>query len=362
LTNLYLGSEYPVEAANEKGNKSVKSAFLMLTGLVLLLPNPLTAQPFKVLQKFDTGGVNPYGITTNRDGANPTGRLILSGKMLYGTAIYGGAYGLGTLFAVDIDGTGFTNLYTFSCNNETNCTGHAPYGAIPVADLVLSDSVLYGVAAFGGNWGSGTLFKINTNGTDFLVLYNFAGGTNGANPFGDLVLSGSTLYGTTQYGGSWGSGNVYKINTDGTGFQNLYSFTALNDSTNNDGAHPRNGLVLSGNTLYGVTYEGGPRYAGTLFAINTDGTDFTLLHTFTTTNGGGGPWASLALAGDSLYGTASYGGISSGSGTLFKISTDGMDFRVLHDFSLAEGRSPVADLLFLAILLTPPTPSRSMQG
>ena len=95
----------------------------------------------------------------------------------------------------------------------------------------------------------------------------------------------------------------------------LHSFSA-------DEANPYGGLVLSGNTLYGVTEvneSGGPGF-GTVFKINTDGTGFTNLHVFNSSDGAN-PYARLVLADDTLYGTSTGGG-SSGSGTVFKINTD----------------------------------------
>src|SRR6185503_11246789 len=106
--------------------------------------------------------------------------------------------------------------------------------------------------------------KVNTDGTSFTNLHNFTAisgslftNSDGANPFAALILSGSTLYGTANGGGSSGNGTVFRINTDGTGFTNLYSFTATSGCypgpyTNSDGASPYAGLVLWGNTLYGT--------------------------------------------------------------------------------------------------------------
>src|SRR6266516_1205411 len=81
-------------------------------------------------------------------------------------------------------------------------------------------------------------------------------------------------------------------------FTTLYSFTASSGCfpcTNSDGAGPR-GLILSGNTLYGTAGSGGPADNGTVFKVNTDGTGFTNLHSFTIQSGplstnsdGGGP-------------------------------------------------------------------------
>ena len=83
---------------------------------------------------------------------------------------------------------------------------------------------LYGTTEAGGTNGVGTIFSINANGTGYTVLYSFAGGSSGgAEPTGDLTLVGSTLYGTTQAGGAYGDGTIFSINTDGTGYQLLYS-------------------------------------------------------------------------------------------------------------------------------------------
>jgi len=70
------------------------------------------------------------------------------------------------------------------------------------------------------------------------------------------------LYGTTPYGGASGGGTVFAINTDGTGFRNLHSFTG-----GSDGANPFAGLILSGNTLYGTASSGGSSGSGTVFSI-----------------------------------------------------------------------------------------------
>jgi uncharacterized repeat protein (TIGR03803 family) len=143
-----------------------------------------------------------------------------------------------------------------------------------------------------------------------------------------LILSCNTLYGTASSGGSSGVGTVFAVNTDGAGFINLHSFTDVDQTyyTNNDGAVPYAGLILSGTTLYGTAIGGGSSGFGTVFAINTNGADFTNLHSFSgvdqayhTNSDGAIPVAGLLLAGNTLYGTASQGG-SSGNGTVFSLS------------------------------------------
>src|SRR5207237_2510237 len=110
--------------------------------------------------------------------------------------------------------------------------------------------------------------------------------SDGNGPDGTLILSGKTLYGTASGGGSFGNGTVFAVNTDGTGFTTLHSFTATSTNssgvyTNNDGANPYAGLILSGNTLYGTAQNGGSAGIGTVFAVKTDGTGFTTLYSFT---------------------------------------------------------------------------------
>src|ERR1043166_6201957 len=115
----------------------------------------------------------------------------------------------------------------------------------------------------------------------FTVLHSFTptNGVAGANgdgaiPYAGLILSGKTLYGATFGGGNAGKGSVFAVNTDGTGFTNLHSFTARFGplSTNSDGARPEAGLILSGNTLYGTAPFAGSSGIGTVFAVK-PGTD-----------------------------------------------------------------------------------------
>ncbi len=257
--------------------------------------------------------------------------------------------GLGLLLTGPVTAQTFTTLYSF-----TSTSGVAPYpnsdGASPQAGLILSGRTLYGTAVVGGSSGSGTVFAINTDGTGFTNLHSFTAlnnGTNsdGANPLAGLALSGDTLYGTAFWGGNSGYGTVFAINTDGTGFTNLHSFN-LGPS---DGAFPDAGLVLSGNTLYGTASVGGIWNGGTVFAINTDGTGFTNLHDFT--GYGVNPRAGLTLGGAILYGTT-YGAAYGGDGTVFAINTNGTGFTNLYGFDeRGGGFNPQAGLILRGAML-----------
>src|SRR5438477_261276 len=98
----------------------------------------------------------------------------------------------------------------------------------------------------------------------FTTLHSFSHDSDGATPFARLRLSGNTLYGTAANGGSANYGTLFAVNTDGTGFTNLYNFTRFSD-----GASPFGGVVLSGNTLYGPAVGGGSSDQGTVFTVNT---------------------------------------------------------------------------------------------
>jgi len=227
--------------------------------LVLVLPCQVSAQTSTLVHTFTgPGGLYPYA------------GLILSGNTLYGTTYGDCSYNCGTVFKVNTDGTGFTNLHVFTADSNPYATNSD--GANPQAGLILSGNALYGTAASGGGFGNGTVFAVNTDGSGFENLHNFTklantgNNSDGANPYAGLILSGNTLFGTARAGGSFGGGigTVFAVNTDGTGFTNLHNFI----SYPSDGANPLAGLVLSGNTLYGTTSAGGALGIGAVFSLS----------------------------------------------------------------------------------------------
>ena len=153
------------------------------------------------------------------------------------------------------------------------------------------------------------------------------------------------MYGATSEGGSNGSGTVFKITTNGV-LTTLFSFSALSGSppTNTTGANPYGGLtwVPDGN-LYGTTFLGGSKADGTVFRVTTNGA-FTRLVNFVGTNGVG-PQTTMTLGPDgNLYGTTLNGGIYGDDGTVFKVTTDG-DLTTLVSFNIT-GAAPQAGVTF----------------
>ena len=264
--------------------------------------------------------------TNSPDGATPLAGMMLSGSLLYGTTRNGGEGGVGSVFQINTNGSGYSILGNFARNGD---------GSNPNADLTMSGGVLYGTTSGGGSSGGGTVFKVNTNGTGYMVLKHFAGGNEGASPSGTMPLSGNVLYGITQYGGSTGAGTVFKLNTDGTGY------TVLKNFTNDDGATPLAGLTLSGGVLYGTTAYGGSANLGTVFQLNTDGTGYAVLKRFA--NEGSYPFVGVMLSGSVIYGTTEYGGTGN-NGTVFKVNVDGTGYTVLKTFIGSDGSTPDAVL------------------
>ena len=291
---------------------------------------------FAILHTFSLPYVTTLSLT-NSDGSKPHQTLALAGNVLYGTTSQGGPGGYGTVFKVNTDGRGFTNLHYFTLGTD---------GINPQAGLLVSNDTVYGTTSFGGTGGGGTVFKVNTDGTGYKTLHNFGSSPNdGAGPNGPLVLADGVLYGTAAGGGgASGSGVVFAVGTNGAGYTNVYVFTGRTTpgtiSTNTSGETPCGGLVLAGNTLYGCTTEGQTNGTGLVFSVHTDGTGYTNLHVFSfadsqttnTNSDGANPICTLLLSGSALYGTASGGG-TNGLGTVFAVNTNGAGFTNLYTFA-----------------------------
>lgn len=370
---------------------------LLVPGIVLLLwmaavPSPLTAQT-TMLHSFDFTdgeGMQPYGDvliigttmygmtsssgSTNRgvvfkmetdgsayevlhqftgeegDGCEPHGSLITDGSALYGMTYWGGlvtssSSGLGVVFKINFDGTGYTHLHEF---------GGFPAGdgAYPWGSLVLGGTTLYGMTiSHGTSWG-GTIFKVETDGSGYQNLHHFPSSYpyhSGWSPYGSLIIDGTTLYGTTSHGGDGSGtdyGTVFSVQTNGSGYTTLHVFQSV------DGHSPQDTLLRIGSTLYGTTMVGGAYSGGVVFSLETDGSGFQLLHEFDTANEGYRPKGALALAGGTLYGMTSNGGYLLYGGHIFSINPDGSGYEEIHEFTgcnadplLADGKEPQGSLV-----------------
>ena len=304
------------------------------------------------------GGGTVFGISTNgalttlhmftgADGSGINDGLVQGNDgEFYGTAASGGTNGYGTVFKISTNGAltilhVFTSTFVYGFVNHYFTEGYYYYdGANPQAGLVRgSDGNFYGTTAYGGTNGSGTVFKMSPKGA-LTTLYSFTGTNDGGGPRGALALgSDGNLYGTTGSGGTNRNGTVFKISTNGA-LTTLYSFTGITD-----GAAPLGRLVQGRDGyFYGTTAEGGPYDFGTVFKVSTNGTLATL-YSFTGGNDGADPSAGLVEGADgNFYGTAPNGG-TNGYGVLFKITANGGLTGLYWFAANNDGASPAAALV-----------------
>jgi uncharacterized repeat protein (TIGR03803 family) len=297
---------------------------------------------FVPLWKF---GAMPY------DGSNSFAGVVLgSDGSLYGTTYVGGSNNLGTVFRLTSAGNnGYTNKILKSF------TGLNGDGANPSCKLILGfDGWLYGTTYNGGSNNVGVLFKLQTNGTSFTILHTFStASTDSANPFAGVIQgTNGLLFGVSSNGAASGHGAIFRISTNGTGYTNLRSF----NGATTDGAYPVANLVCdTNNVFYGVTLAGGANNLGTAFKINGDGTGYAVIANFTGSGGavpGAQPRSCLIIARDGmLYGTTELGGATStnNDGTVFRLNKNGSGYTVLHTFSFSlnnnDGSDPQGGLL-----------------
>jgi len=197
---------------------------------------------------------------------------------------------------------------------------------------VIQDTVgnFYGTTANGGSDGYGVVFEVTTSGTE-KVLHAFSGGSDGEYPYSPLLRdSKGNLYGTTNSGGAYGNGVVFKI--DAAGKESiLYAFAG----GTSDGCNPYQGLIIdSKGNLYGTTNACGAFNYGTVFKLTPRG-EATVLHSFA---GGSKDGQEPSFYGHllmdkagKLYGSTQVGG-SSGDGVLYKLSAK-RKLTVLHSFA-----------------------------
>jgi len=296
---------------------------------------------FVVLHRF---GRNPG----RYDGMNPSSELIDVNGTLYGTTYFGGKFGYGTVYSISTSGSEQL-LHSFHGGAD---------GANPSAALININGTLYGTTQRGGQAGlckytsavgCGTVYSITMAGSE-KVLHRFSSGSDGMSPEAPLIDVNGTLYGTTVYGGGYGCyysvgcGVVFSVNLKGSE-KVLYSFQG-----GSDGISPAAPLIEVQGTLYGTTEYGGGsgcrNGCGSFYRVSLSGQE-KVLHRFRSGPGGSAPHAALIDVNGKLYGTTTAGGTLSEAGTLFSMSTAGVE-NVLYRFKGgSDGSYPVAPLIYV---------------
>ncbi len=294
-------------------------------------------------------------------GNTPVGALILDADgNLYGATEFGGLYNdNGTVFKLSPRGDGSwkeTILHDF--------TGY-PDGNYPLGDLIFDTAGnLYGTTLFGGAYGGGshfggTVFKLTPEEGGLIwretVIHSFTD-SEGPPVYGLTMDRASNLYGTTDYFiPQVNSGVVFELSPalDGSwNYTTLHTFPGEGNNPSGDGAGAESGVILDADgNLYGTTAFGGAHNYGAVFEVpagqGPNGPDNILYSFHSEDSGGRYPYAGLVFdPSGNLYGTTGYGGPYD-DGKLFELSPNGdgtWSVKDLHNFgSFAYNGFPAID-------------------
>jgi uncharacterized repeat protein (TIGR03803 family) len=286
------------------------------------------------------------GRSSNLEGYElQAGRPVLAPDgYFYTTTRRAGQQNRGAIVRFDSDSTAMETVHSFSGTAD---------GYFPQELTLGDDGRLYGVT-FSGTAASGAVYAYDPRSGQLEVLWSFVDRANGATPFGTLVVEGScvvgescVVYGVTNVGGTNNHGVVYRLIWDGSAWTQdvLHRFTGV------DGSRPLGGLLLvSDGRLYGTTAGSGAPFIGSVFRMGTDGSGFETLHSFTGDLDGCDPVATLAEADDGwLYGTT-FGGyycqlLPGWWGSIYRVEPATGEFDVVHTFDRWNGANPSGALL-----------------
>jgi uncharacterized repeat protein (TIGR03803 family) len=292
-----------------------------------------------------------YNFTGNGDdGASPYGGPTLDRLgNLYGTTYLGGANGSGSVYKLSSNGSSWTYspLYSFKGGPD----GAAPgFGSLAIG----ADSRLYGTTEGGGNFGiafsvqpaANICGSIGCPWTDN-VLYRFGSGSDAAQPLGGLTFdSAGNLYGTTSLGGDTGNGAVFQLTPSG---QTWNESVIYSFAGGNDAFNPVAGVTLdAAGNLYGTTSFGGANGAGTVYKLthSDSGWTETILYSFQGGSDGQAPVGGVIFdQAGNLYGTTFLGG-DNGGGTVYELSPSGGGWTLTTLYSFSGGAGPYNFLTF----------------
>jgi uncharacterized repeat protein (TIGR03803 family) len=257
--------------------------------------------------------------------------------------------------------------------------GSNPYGGL-IAD---ASGALYGMTSQGGASNLGVVFKLTPvsgqSAWNETILYAFKGGTDGATPYGGLLLGRrGVLYGVTEFGGE--PSCPYTTNGCGTVFELIPPASSNEPWTEkvlhrfvggDDGLQPLGSLIADkkSRVLYGTTEGGGTGFYGSVYTLTPPAAGkkewkLDTIYVFAGGAAGDGSHPQAGLVADSsgaLYGTTMYGGSTCcggiGDGVVFRLEPPAAGGRkwkekVLHAFSFVpwgvlptEGQEPFSQLI-----------------
>jgi uncharacterized repeat protein (TIGR03803 family) len=241
----------------------------------------------------------------------------------------------------------YTHQTLHSFCSQANCVD----GNFPVGGLLMDPSGnLYGTTEDGGKYGDGLAFKLVPNPVTGKYkeygLHSFCAKANcpdGSQPLGGLIMDvDGNLYGTTQFGGKYGYGEIYKLTRKATtwSIKVIGSFCA-DQNTCSKGSIPTTTLAYSGQAsgapwdksspLFGTTVYGGAHGFGVAYELTANG--YKVIHSFNASAGDYSAYPSQLLVDSSgnLFGVTEFGGSNDG-GALYKLAAGTWTETTLHNF------------------------------
>src|SRR5213080_4600449 len=242
---------------------------------------------------------------------------------IYGTTVLGGDFGSGTVFKLSRTPTGWvhTVLYSFTSGAD----GGEPYKGVTVD----REGNLYGTAVTGGSGscegGCGVVYKLTNSGGTWTqtVIHAFTGGDDGSGPGARVTVDPhGNVYGMTPTGGAFGLGTIYQLHPGANGnytFKVIHSFTGGVDGSSGSAGK----MILRNGHLYGAATTGGAFGSGTVFELRPTQAgewDFKTLYSFQGQPDGVFPYGALLFdRSGNIFGTTYYGGVN-GLGAVYQLA------------------------------------------
>jgi uncharacterized repeat protein (TIGR03803 family) len=318
---------------------------------------------------------------TKATGSTPSGALTVTASgIVYGLTQSGGANGEGTLFALDTSTGTLTDVYDLPVS-----LGNGSASSTMITGL---DGSVYTAQNGAGFASCGEIFAYKPGGSVSSV-YQFTADFGAAQPTGLMQASDGTLYSLTFQGGDYGDGVLFAVKPDGTGQRTIGSYgqrprtiipqqmvagkdgqfyswtgtdynyeidridtssgalTPIHIFTSDESAVPTGLIYGADGRLYGVAKGYLTTDPGVIFRLNTDGTGYTVLHTFGSSGDGIDPNYVVQGSDGKLYGTTPAGGDSAldGDGIVFSYDPVTATYTRLANLGGTLGSQPTTILL-----------------
>ncbi len=246
-------------------------------------------------------------------------------QVFYGTTS-GGAYGTGSIFKINGDGTGYQETHLKASNGTNNSNTRSSFDRYRLTQF--SNGKFYGVTVSGGSGQEGVLFEYDPVTNEYTEKMDFEYyGTSV--PLGEMLEYNGKLYGTSVGYGYY----IYSFDPSTNSFKKEFTLPA-----------PSPGMILLNGKFYGMTTRGGLQRAGAIFEYNPQTGVYKAIFQFDRTSTGYFPEGGLTHYNGKLYGVTTTGG-KYAQGTLFEFDLSTQQFGKKIDFKAdINGSRPIGDL------------------